>query len=1095
MSESEFENKFENEESSDTFQGFDTDIDKNHTSNDQKYSIENKKRKKNFLSQQEIENFNKNENLFKSNYFKLQIDELLHETELDSEDVKDIEHYISEIKNIIENIPEKEENDINSIMKEMEKLDICIPFPEQKPSKDSKYKFSYYKPTNISIVGSFPLRTLIKEEVNIDLAVQMPEKIFQKKDYMNYRYFYKRSYYLASLAVGIKKSRQFQGKMSFQLFNGDQLKPIIVISFIKDKKIINHKEKWNIFIIPSISQDVFQSHKLFCDKSCITLSNCPTPNYNFSILSDCTIYQHHIMQYSCLQSYSAFKDASILGKIWLKRRGFTSQKIGFGSFEWNMIIIYHLKHEENQFFRKYTSYHLFKMALQFLATRNLLEDPVYMDFKKDSVQLSKKKPYFFTFNGLNILEKLSDFDFQLIQLYASITLKSLNSYEDNFKSIFLEKVDIIPLQFDCYYSVPVPKNWIELSKEHLYEVSLKEKSFSLKLINIIKKALGNRIFQIVSITDSKNIIWDINSEFPSNTISDKIYIGILIDQENSQRIVERGPSPEDIDATKKFQEFWGKKSELRRFKDGSILESVVWDVKNKLWLVRDIMNFAVDNFIESNLSKTCHFFGPEYDKYIDFPKENWPVEFSQVRNAFDSLVKQIKSIENFQLQISSIMPSSDFSRYTASNFHFFLDSDLKKCYTKPCDIIIKFESSGKWPDDLKAIQKTKLAFLIKLSEELYSQKSIISKVGLENVDSMCLNTGFLDIRYENFIFRLRIHHDREKTLLQKELKDNSSQYRRDVLKKGLKLYDETYIWKPSHTLIFQNLCYKFKALSLSIRLTKKWFHSHLLSFHVPEILIELIVAKVFINSAPWTPPATANTGFLRCLSMLASWDWRSSPLIVDLSENLSSETYKIIENDFSTFRKQDPGINSGAMYIACNYKDDYYTWIWNKPNRAISGRITMLAKKSLHILALMNKKEIYKAFLPSLNDFDFIIYLNKISEITENSKIFEQTIFPKPDIIDMFIKQLEDIYNDSFIFFYNRLEKSIIAGVINPYILSPKSWRVNLGFSSMLLQDKKNNENVVCANILSMLGEIERLGGNLVKKIDIKNLDCINNIK
>ncbi|KAG5437106.1 hypothetical protein PCANB_001227 [Pneumocystis canis] len=1093
------EDEFESEESSDTFQGFNTDIEENNISNDQKCFIKNKKRKKDFLTEQEIEKFRKNENLFKSNYFKLQLDELLHEATFDCKDIKEIQNYISQIKNIIENIPNKEENDIHFITKEMKEYNICIPFPEPKPSKDIKYRFSYYKPTSINVIGSFFLKTSIKgEEFSIDLAVEMPKEMFQRKDYMNYRYFYKRSYYLASLAAGIKKSPQFKGKLSFQLFNGDQLKPVILISHTKDNETLDYKKKWNILIIPFIPQDVFQSRKLYQNKSCITFSNYSTPNYNFSLLSDSTLYQHHMMLLSCLQSCPAFKNASILGRIWLERRGFSSQKIGFGNFEWDMILAYHLQHENNQLFQEYSSYHLFKTILQFLATQNLYENPIYIDSKEYIVDPSKKKPYFFTFNGINILEKLSYFDFELIQLYASITFKSLNdSAEDNFKSVFIEKVDVIPLQFDCYFEIPIPKNWTELSKDYLYQVSLKEKSFTLKLMDIIKKAVGNRISQLASVTDSKDIIWDLDSEFSSNTTSDRICIGILINQENSQKIVERGPFPQDTDAVKEFQQFWGKKSELRRFKDGNILESVVWDVKNKLWVIKDILNFAIDHHIENNLSKMCHFFGPEYDKYIDFPKTNWPIEFSQIKNAFDSLVKQIRSIENFPLQISSIIPSSEFLRYTTTNFPFFLESNsFKKCYIEPCDIIIRFESSGRWPDDLRAIQKTKLAFLIKLSEELYSQNNnIISKVGLENTDEECLNAGFLDIKYENFIFRLRIHHDREKTLLQKNLKNVFSEYRHDVLKKGLKLYDETYIWKPNHTLIFQNLCHKFKALSLSIRLTKKWFHFHLLSLHVPEILIELIVTEVFINSAPWTPPATANTGFLRCLSMLASWDWRSNPLIINLSGTMSSETRKIIKNEFSTFRKQDPGINSGAMYIACNYEDNYYTWIWDKPNRAISGRITLLAKESLHVLKQMGKDKINKAFLPSLKDFDFLIYLNKPSDIAENSKIFEHVIFPEPDIIDMFVKQLEDIYDDSFIFFYNKLEKYVIAGAVNPHLLSIKSWRVNLRFSSMPLQDTETkNETMIQGNILSMLGEIERLGGNLIKKIEI-NLDYIKNTK
>lgn len=68
---------------------------------------------------------------------------------------------------------------ISFIMKEMEEFNICIPFPQPKPSKDVKYGFSYIKPTSITVIGSFSLGTSIKKDtLNIDLAVEIPEVIF-----------------------------------------------------------------------------------------------------------------------------------------------------------------------------------------------------------------------------------------------------------------------------------------------------------------------------------------------------------------------------------------------------------------------------------------------------------------------------------------------------------------------------------------------------------------------------------------------------------------------------------------------------------------------------------------------------------------------------------------------------------------------------------------------------------------------------------------------------------------------------------------------------------------------------------------------------
>ena len=45
------------------------------------------------------------------------------------------------------------------------------------------------------------------------------------------------------------------------------------------------------------------------------------------------------------------------------------------------------------------------------------------------------------------------------------------------------------------------------------------------------------------------------------------------------RLVDHGPVAGEEDQIAAFRELWGRKSELRRFKDGMIVESVVWDVK------------------------------------------------------------------------------------------------------------------------------------------------------------------------------------------------------------------------------------------------------------------------------------------------------------------------------------------------------------------------------------------------------------------------------------------------------------------------------------------------------------------------------------
>jgi hypothetical protein len=51
-------------------------------------------------------------------------------------------------------------------------------------------------------------------------------------------------------------------------------------------------------------------------------------------------------------------------------------------------------------------------------------------------------------------------------------------------------------------------------------------------------------------------------------------VGLDLDPAHAARIVDRGPAADDAAAAAAFRAFWGDKAELRRFKDGSIVEAV-----------------------------------------------------------------------------------------------------------------------------------------------------------------------------------------------------------------------------------------------------------------------------------------------------------------------------------------------------------------------------------------------------------------------------------------------------------------------------------------------------------------------------------------
>ena len=72
-----------------------------------------------------------------------------------------------------------------------------------------------------------------------------------------------------------------------------------------------------------------------------------------------------------------------------------------------------------------------------------------------------------------------------------------------------------------------------------------------------------------------------------------------------------------------------------------------------------------------------------------------------------------------------------------------------------------------------------------------------------------------------------------------------------------------------------------------MRLSKRWISSQMLSSHLPSLAIELIIAHLYKNSAPYNEPHTPHLGFIRFLGLLANTNWKLSPLMINLNHSFS----------------------------------------------------------------------------------------------------------------------------------------------------------------------------------------------------------------
>lgn len=94
-----------------------------------------------------------------------------------------------------------------------------------------------------------------------------------------------------------------------------------------------------------------------------------------------------------------------------------------------------------------------------------------------------------------------------------------------------------------------------------------------------------------------------------------------------------------------------------------------------------------------------------------------------------------------------------------------------------------------------------------------------------------------------------------------------------------------FIWK-----IIVRICLSFSmqtdhaSFSGAVRLCKRWVYSQLLSGHIRHVVVELLVAYLYLAPAPYTPPHTPHVAFLRFLHLLAHTDWKTTPFLVNLND-------------------------------------------------------------------------------------------------------------------------------------------------------------------------------------------------------------------
>ncbi|KAI3402017.1 hypothetical protein diail_3991 [Diaporthe ilicicola] len=939
----------------------------------------------------------------------------------------------------------------------------------------------------------------------------MPRDIFQDKDYLDLRYFYKRAYYLAVLTASVRNELGPTFVFTYEHCNGNRLLPALNLT------LEDSPNAYHIRIIPCAPQDLCPSRKLLPTACCIRSvpgvgegPRNPTPFYNSTLKAEGCYFLYLKVLRQAEKACPAFRDACILGRVWLLQRGLGGSLSagGFGHFEWALLtaLLLQTGGRKAPLSASFTSAQIFKAVVQYLATVDLCRKPPVLGSSNHGLDALKESgPVILdAARQLNLAYKMSSSSAFALQQHARWTQTSLADQDaDQFNPTFIIKADLPLHGYDALVQIQQPQGTGAPNSFDDWDVPAQRRG---QAVDVLRRALGDRVQLIntVSADHSAWAPWELTTSPPSEPPA--LLVGVLFNTANIARQVDHGPSVEDKQAAKEFRRFWGQKAELRRFKDGSILESLIWTQASPLGLWEEITRYALKLHLQIQ-DDNLRYCGAGFSAIIPI-KPSDTSSFQAARQAFAVFEADLRDMSHLPLQIRQVSAAAPQLRSASVRSPHFSHS---KDTTLPMDTTVYFEASGKWPDNLAAIQRTKIAFLLRIGELLVESRSgVACRVGLEEAQTEIENLAFLDVTYENGAsFRLRIHSDLEESLLERRTVDKTLDQR--VRTQGAQLhasFRRLYTHVPLHTQTMSILSTRFPALSPAIRLVKHWFNSHKLSCHFLEELLELFVLRVFLEPYPWKAPSSAMTGFLRTLQFLSRWDWRAEPLILDSTGELTGSERSAVATRFEAWRKIDPGMSHTTLFVATSKETSGTAYTIHDghpvPSRVVATRMTTLARSASKLVKDKGIDLEPKAlFQPSLKDYDFLIRLDSraMKQAAGSGDAVKQSLFKNLDgrtgrttqpalqhPTTSFLGQLNSLFSGPLVFFHGAPEDTVIAAIWNPQI-QRRTFRVNLpcSFKPAASEDRAEvgaSDEHVDVNQDAIIAEIARIGGDLIEGIE-----------
>ena len=1029
--------------------------------------------------------------------FNQRLDALLKGSRMDQYQQRRIEGFVQSIKRVLASVSD----DPSFLALGLDHQLVQLPVLLDNHTRNEVGSNPWVGRLNAEVIGYHKHQSMLGciAPLSIDLAIELPTRLFSPGDYPGLRYFQKRAFFIACIAAGLRK-RKFNSTLRYGYLCGNKLQPTLLIGPRYNENGASTTDAFRLQILPTVDEDLFS--KILPGQSIMSTlvhsSEIADKHFNkfydATFRSECLTRNLALFWQDVARTSHAFPDACILGAAWLRQHGFDSNIHGggFGYLEWSHILALMLTGEFKagvpHLSQDLRSIQLFRAMLQFLAVQDLSDSPSSTVFTNDSTTETSTGPVLFDkARSFDVLFKMSLSSYHLLRQCAQNSLSSLSDPAgDPIESHFVSTIRCFTLHFDMVFRLPFDA--VAANQPGLREDSCQMLRWCNRLFQILRTGLGDRV-RTIDVRPPAGATWDIAIPKDVQSESGMITVGLILDGNNYDRLVDKGPLATDVVSATDFRKFWASKAELRRFKDGSILECTVWSHSPLRSVVAQIFYHLLETHVSNRVSKEATFYDDDLARSIR--KEVGHVEDAKSHQkmwpSYEDFEKTLRGFDCLPLAASQVhLASSSLPQMP-------LENPLRSHDASLTIVLIQFESSTRWPEDLRAIQMLKAALLLKVQELLESSVAdAIARIGIETSGFPLLGTPYLDVSYcGQRRFRLHVYEPFEETLLNKttmiRIPDTQGHH---AAVQALAHHRRTFLHTPLHRRTISTLTDRHLPLASSISLMKHWRDSQFLSSHISDELVEILTTRTFLHPARFGTPGNARRGFFLTLLYIAGWDWRSEPFITDMGGELTTDKVDSIRANFEASRRSDPTMNRLAMFVGSNIDHQGSAWTAMHPSRVVAARFTSLTKVAVEMILTDGiRLQPRSLFTHNIADYDFIIYLNDELDTVGSSlckSVNEAYSIDECGVRLSFVQEIERVHGDSLTLFYNQKEIQCIGAIWN-LSSQPKMWRLHANITMVPRQTAMQDENDILFNRAGTLSDISRLGNGVIKAIQVNN--------